>query len=155
MCSLTLAKPKGPTSLEQVFSRTRTAGSLCLSGLNSASLPTERTTSIRTSPMAHDKLVYVTAGEILDVALDVRKGSPTYGESYSAILSGDNHKSLYMGKGIAHGFLTLSESATVVYLTSTVHSVECDKGVKWDSFGFDWGLKHPILSDRDKSFPGL
>lgn len=106
-------------------------------------------------PHDHAKLVYVTCGEILDVAVDIREGSLTYGQYFATILSQENAKSLYIGKGYAHGFLTLSESATVVYLTSTVHSPENDKGIHWDSFGFDWGLKEPVISERDESFSKL
>lgn len=103
-------------------------------------------------PHDHAKLVYVTCGEILDVAVDIREGSFTYGQYFATILSQENAKSLYIGKGYAHGFLTLSESATVVYLTSTVHSPENDTGIHWDSFGFDWGIKKPIVSERDATF---
>lgn len=108
------------------------------------------------SPYDHSKLVYVTDGEILDVVVDVRPGSDTFGQYVSARLSSENAKSLYMSKGFAHGFLTLSEQATVVYLTTTVHSPEYDTGIRWDSFGFDWlGVEQPIISDRDKAFSSL
>jgi dTDP-4-dehydrorhamnose 3,5-epimerase len=107
------------------------------------------------APHDHAKLVYVTAGEILDVAVDIRKNSPTYGQYFTLKLSSDNAKSLYMAKGFAHGFLTLSDSATVVYLTTTVHAPENDSGIRWDSFGFDWPLKSPIISNRDGNFNTL
>lgn len=103
-------------------------------------------------PHDHAKLVYVADGEILDVALDIRKDSPSFGRFFSTKLSDVNAKSLYMAKGFAHGFLTLSDSATVVYLTTSVHAPEYDSGVRWDSFGFDWGAKKPIVSQRDCSF---
>ncbi|MBE0471746.1 MAG: dTDP-4-dehydrorhamnose 3,5-epimerase [Methyloprofundus sp.] len=103
-------------------------------------------------PHDHAKLVYVTSGKILDVAVDIRKGSPTFGQYFSTKLSTDNSKSLYMAKGFAHGFLTLSASATVVYMTTTVHTPESDAGIRWDSFGFDWLVENPIMSDRDKNF---
>ncbi len=103
-------------------------------------------------PHDHAKLVYVTNGEILDVAVDVRKKSPTFGHFFSTILSRENAKSLYLAKGFAHGFLTLSESATVIYMTTSVYASEYDRGVRWDSFGFDWGIKFPIISERDSKF---
>lgn len=107
-------------------------------------------------PHDHAKLVYVTHGEILDVAVDVRKNSPTFGEYFSVVLSGKNAKSIYLGKGFAHGFLTLSDQACVVYLTTTVHAPSHDFGIRWDSFGFDWdSVKEPILSYRDNSFIDL
>lgn len=107
-------------------------------------------------PHDHAKLVYVTSGEILDVAVDIRKNSPTFGEWFSTKLSSENAKLLYLAKGFAHGFLTLSETATVVYMTSTVYIAEFDAGIRWDSFNYDWeGLKTPILSERDNFHPRL
>lgn len=103
-------------------------------------------------PCDHAKLVYVISGEIIDVALDIRKDSSTYGEFYSTVLSADNHRSLYMGKGYAHGFLSKSDDTIVGYLTSTVHSPDHDAGIKWDSFGMEWGCESPIISARDDSF---
>jgi len=100
-------------------------------------------------PNDHAKLVYVPDGEILDVAVDIRKESPTFGNFFSTHLSSENCKSLYLGKGFAHGFLTLSEQATVVYMITTVYSPESDSGVRWDSFGFDWGVQSPLISERD------
>lgn len=106
-------------------------------------------------PHDHAKLVYVVEGEILDVALDIRKSSETYGKYHAVNLSSDNAKSLYMAKGMAHGFLTLSDSATVIYLTTSVHAPEHDAGVKWNSFGFDWGIEAPVISQRDDAFRRL
>lgn len=106
-------------------------------------------------PHDHAKLVYVVSGKILDVVVDIRDGSETYGKYFSTRLSAENGKSLYMAKGFAHGFLTLSDHATVVYMTTTVHNPESDSGISWDSFGLDWGCSAPILSSRDLSFSGL
>lgn len=107
-------------------------------------------------PHDHTKLVYVVDGDILDVALDIRQESKTYGSYFSTRLSSKNSKSLYMEKGFAHGFLTLSKSATVVYLTSTVYAPQCDTGIHWNSFGFDWnGVNNPIISKRDSEFNAL
>lgn len=103
-------------------------------------------------PQSHAKLVYVTDGEILDVVLDIQKNSPTFGKYFSTILSSENAVSLYIGKGFAHGFLTLSASATVVYSTSSVYSQKHDAGVKWDGFGYQWPVKNPIISNRDDDF---
>lgn len=107
------------------------------------------------SPHDHAKLVYVTDGEILDVAVDIRRDSETFGEFFSTNLSSRNAKSLYMAKGFAHGFLTLSDTATVVYLTSTVHAPESDTGIRWDSIGFDWKnyfINDALISGRDNQF---
>ena len=103
-------------------------------------------------PRDHDKLVYVVQGEILDVALDIRSGSDTYGEYYSTTISSQNCRCLYLAKGIAHGFLTLSETATVIYSTTTEYSHSHDTGIRWDSFGFEWPKMDYIISDRDLNF---
>lgn len=106
-------------------------------------------------PHDHEKLVYVSYGEILDVVVDIRPKSPTFGDFFSTILSSENHKSLYIAKGFAHGFLTLSKIATVMYSTSTVHSPDHDSGIRWNSFGFNWKEVDPIMSERDRNFFGL
>jgi dTDP-4-dehydrorhamnose 3,5-epimerase len=106
-------------------------------------------------PHDHSKLVYVTDGEIIDVIVDINQSSSTFGQYFTTILSSENAKSIYIEKGYAHGFLTLSESATVIYMTSTIHEPSADMGIRWDSFGFDWGIDSPILSDRDAKFEKL
>lgn len=106
-------------------------------------------------PQDHAKLVYVVAGKILDVVLDIRKNSPTYGKNVSVELSDDNKKSIYIPSGFAHGFCVLSDEATVVYMQTTMHSPRHDTGIRWDSFGMDWGIKSPIMSQRDREFSTL
>jgi len=104
-------------------------------------------------PSAQTKLVSVLNGSILDVVLDLRKHEKTFGKYYCVELSDKNNKSLYIPKGFAHGFKTLSETATVLYFVNETYSPNDDKGILWDSFGFDWQLDTPILSARDLSFP--
>lgn len=99
-------------------------------------------------PDAHEKLVYCTRGAVLDVLLDLRRG-PGYGRVASARLSGENGHLLYIPKGIAHGFVALSDETLMLYKTSTVHSPQSDCGIRWDSFGFDWGVDQPVISERD------
>lgn len=106
-------------------------------------------------PYDHDKIVFCTEGSILDVALDLRKTSPTYGQCVAEVLSFENNRCLYIPKGFAHGFLTLSEQATTCYFVSGEYHREADDGVRYDSFGFDWGVAHPVLSERDLSFKPL
>jgi dTDP-4-dehydrorhamnose 3,5-epimerase len=106
-------------------------------------------------PHDHDKLVFVVAGEILDVAVDIRKGSETFGQYHSVVLSSDKANSVYIAKGFAHGFLTLSDSATVVYQTTTTHAPSHDSGIRWNSFGFEWGIDAPIISVKDEMHPGI
>ena len=102
-------------------------------------------------PHDHEKLIYVTQGEILDVILDIRKESTSYGKCMAVMLN-EFEKSILIPKGCAHGFLTLTETATVVYMISSIYNPSSDSGILWNSFGFDWKVKDPILSDRDRSF---
>ena len=106
-------------------------------------------------PAAHAKLVYCITGRVLDVVLDLRKDSPTFGRSYGRELSAVNREMFFIPAGFAHGFLALEDNTTMVYQTSTVHSPTHDAGVRWDSFNFDWPVKNPTLSDRDQKFPTL
>lgn len=106
-------------------------------------------------PHDHAKLVYVPYGEILDVVVDIRSESPNYGKFFSLTLSADNAKSIYIGKGFAHGFLTISKTAIVSYSTTTVHSPKHDSGIKWNSFKMNWPEIDKIISKRDSSFPCL
>jgi len=106
-------------------------------------------------PHDYAKLVYVTDGVIVDVILDLRKNSPTYAKYISIQLSSENAKQVYIPKGFAHGFAVLSNSATVVYIQTVVHSPEHDTGIRWDSFGMNWNINDPILSRRDQNFKKL
>lgn len=105
-------------------------------------------------PYDHAKLVYCTSGKILDVIVDIRKNSHSYGKFVTIEISEENHQGIYMPPGMAHGFCCLT-NATMVYLTSTVHSSKADNGLRWDSFGFEWPVKKPIMSERDCAFPTL
>jgi len=106
-------------------------------------------------PAAHTKLVYCITGRVLDVVLDLREDFPTFGRSHARELNTAGHEIFFIPAGFAHGFLALEDNATMVYQTSTVHSPAHDAGVRWDSFGFDWPVKSPIVSERDKKFPAL
>jgi dTDP-4-dehydrorhamnose 3,5-epimerase len=104
---------------------------------------------------AHDKLVYCPVGRVLDVVVDLRKWSKNYGKTMSRELSATNREMLFVPVGFAHGFLALEDNTMMVYQTSTMHSPQHDAGILWNSFGFQWPVKDPILSDRDKAFPAL
>ncbi len=108
-------------------------------------------------PHDHAKLVYCIRGRVIDVLLDLRKQSPTNGHAVSAELSAENRQMFYVPSGVAHGFLSLEDDTVMVYKTSTVHAPSHDAGVRWDSFGFDWGLEReePIISTRDAGFPAF
>lgn len=105
----------------------------------------------QTPPYDHEKLVYVTEGSILDVILDLRLKSKTYGKHVSVQLNAFEN-SVFIPKGCAHGFLTLSQNATVVYNVTTVYNKDADAGILWNSFGMKWDVQNPILSNRDMSF---
>ena len=105
-------------------------------------------------PHAHDKLVYCPHGTVLDVLIDIRTGKD-YGRVASAQLSGENGHIIFIPKGIAHGFMALTDAALMLYKTSTVHAPESDHGVRWDSFGFNWDIAQPILSKRDQQHISL
>ena len=109
----------------------------------------------QTPPFEHIKLVYVPAGKIIDVVLDIRKNSPTYGEFFSTELSSENAEVLIIPKGLAHGFKSLENNTNVTYMQTTVYSANNDDGIKYDSFGFDWNCNNQKLSDRDLSFKTL
>ena len=105
-------------------------------------------------PHAHDKLVYCTRGVVMDVLLDLRKG-PGYGKVASVELSGENTQLVFIPKGVAHGFVALTDQALMIYKTSTVHSPESDCGIRWNSFDFNWGMGEPIMSARDQQHSAL
>lgn len=103
------------------------------------------------------KLIYVISGEILDVAVDIRKSSPTFGKHVSVILSTDNCRQLYIPEGFAHGFSVLSESANVIYKCSDVYNPGDDLGILWSDreIGIDWKIENPIVSEKDRQNPLL
>ncbi len=122
---------------------------------SSSSIGVLRGMHFQLPPVAHAKLVYCIAGRVLDVVLDLRKNSPAFGRSCARELNAASREMFFIPIGFAHGFLALEDNATMVYQTSTVHSPAHDAGVRWDSFGFDWPAKFPVLSERDKKFPAL
>ncbi|MEZ8929129.1 MULTISPECIES: dTDP-4-dehydrorhamnose 3,5-epimerase [unclassified Vibrio] len=97
------------------------------------------------------KLIRVVSGSILDVAVDIRYGSKTFGEYISVELSAENQKQLWIPKGFAHGFLTLSESAVCIYKASDYYHPEYEKTIAWNDkdLNIDWGTLSPTVSDKD------
>ena len=106
----------------------------------------------QTPPQDHEKIVYCPVGAVCDVFLDIRKSSKTYGYFSKIELTADNGRVLFLPKGIAHGFLSLVDNSLMVYKTSTLYSPTNDAGIRWDSFGCDWGVEQPLLSARDGGF---
>lgn len=105
-------------------------------------------------PADHAKLVRCVHGAVLDVMLDLRKG-PNYGRIAQMYLDGGEPSILFLPPGIAHGFRSLTDGTHMVYKTSTEHNPAHDAGIRWDSFGFNWGVERPIVSDRDRQHPSL
>jgi len=110
---------------------------------------------LQVPPHDHAKLVCCPAGKVLDVLVDVRRKSPTYGRHESFTLGEAAPQGLYVARGVAHGFLVLEPPALMVYMTSTEHAPESDTGIRWDSFGFAWPVAKPVLSTRDSRLPAL
>lgn len=108
-------------------------------------------------PKAQAKLVMAIKGEIFDVAVDIRKNSPTFGKWVGEILSEKNHKLLYVPQGFAHGFLVLSEEADVTYKVNNEYSPENDRGILWNDpdLGINWPNNNPLLSEKDSKQPLL
>ena len=109
----------------------------------------------QTPPYDHEKLVYVPYGSVLDVIVDIRKGSPTYGVCVSQVLSASNGQIFYIPKGCAHGFLSLEDNSNVTYMQTTMHAPNNDGGINYDSFGFNWNADDAIISERDQALPNL
>jgi dTDP-4-dehydrorhamnose 3,5-epimerase len=105
----------------------------------------------QTPPHDHAKLVTVIQGTIIDVILDIRRSSPTYGQHVEIELSRENRRSIYIARGLAHGFGTLSDSAIAYYMVTAEYAPDHDKGIRYDSFGYCWPITSPIISDRDLS----
>lgn len=108
-------------------------------------------------PKPQAKLVSVIRGKILDVAVDIRQGSPTFGHYVAAELSDDNHHQLYVPVGFAHGFAVLSDSADVFYKVNGEYSLEHDRGLLWNdpAIGIAWNVETPLLSTKDQLQPLL
>ncbi|MCO6489704.1 MAG: dTDP-4-dehydrorhamnose 3,5-epimerase [Phaeodactylibacter sp.] len=108
-------------------------------------------------PYAQAKLVRVLQGEVLDVAVDIREGSPTYGQSYSLVISAENKRQLFIPRGFAHGYVVLSETAEFFYKCDNYYSREHEGGIRFDDpkLNIDWqvGEQDLVLSGRDRGLP--
>lgn len=109
------------------------------------------------APFAQSKLLCCTRGEILDVAVDLREGSPTYLQHVKVKLSAENKQMLFIPKGFLHGFLTLTDDVEVFYKVDGYYNKDADRSVRFDdpAFAVDWGVESPVLSQKDQSAPLL
>lgn len=123
----------------------------------SAKAGTLRGLHCQTDPKSQAKLVSCTKGKILDVAVDIREGSPTYKKWIAVELSEENKKMLFIPKGCLHGFLTISENVEISYKVDDFYSPENDRSICWcdPDLGVEWGIENPILSAKDKAAPLL
>jgi dTDP-4-dehydrorhamnose 3,5-epimerase len=125
----------------------------------SAAVGTLRGLHFQTPPFAQDKLIRVGRGRILDVAVDIRRSSPTFGKHVAVELSAENWRQLLVPIGFAHGFVTLDPDTEVLYKTTSVFSPANDRGVAWNDpdIGIAWPLPEtgPFLSDKDRRWPRL
>jgi dTDP-4-dehydrorhamnose 3,5-epimerase len=108
-------------------------------------------------PSPQGKLVSVLEGEVYDVAVDIRRGSPTFGQSTGVMLTAENHRHFWVPEGFAHGFCVLSEFATFSYQCTALYDREADAGIRWNDadLGIDWPVTAPLLSDKDQKMPLL
>lgn len=111
----------------------------------------------QTGRFPQGKLIWVLQGRIWDVAVDIRRGSPTFGMHTGLILSSDNYLQIYIPEGFAHGFCVLSESALVMYKVTKPRAAEAERGIRWDDprLGIAWPIGDPVLSEKDARLPLL
>ena len=103
------------------------------------------------------KLVMALQGEVYDVAVDIRRGSPTFGQWVGTVLSSKNYRQIYIPEGFAHGFCVLSETASVLYKCTDFYAPAEERGLRWDDprLAIDWPVPHPVLSEKDGVYPTL
>jgi dTDP-4-dehydrorhamnose 3,5-epimerase len=108
-------------------------------------------------PNPQGKLVSVLEGDVYDVAVDIRRGSPTFGQSVGVMLTADNHRHFWIPEGFAHGFCVVSEFATFCYQCTALYDPKADAGIRWNdaALGIDWPVGAPLLSDKDSKTPLL
>ncbi|TLP62746.1 dTDP-4-dehydrorhamnose 3,5-epimerase [Parasedimentitalea maritima] len=121
----------------------------------SSKVGTVRGLHFQSPPHAQGKLVRCGRGRIFDVAVDVRRGSPTFGQWIGEELSFENGNQLWIPAGFLHGFMTLEADSEIIYKCTDHYAPECDGAIKWDSCGVDWPLEGitPIISDKDEKAP--
>jgi dTDP-4-dehydrorhamnose 3,5-epimerase len=107
------------------------------------------------APSAEQKLVRCTRGSLVDVAVDIRRSSPTFGRYVSVELSAENRRTLYIPKGCAHGFLTLEDETEVFYQMSAYHTPDAGRGFRWNDpeFRIQWPIEIAVIAERDRGYP--
>jgi dTDP-4-dehydrorhamnose 3,5-epimerase len=164
---LTLIKPKVHTDNRGFFFESYSAPTFAAAGIDCVFVQDNHSKSIskgvirglhfQTAPFEQSKLVRVVRGAVFDVAVDLRQGSPTYGQWQGFELSERNFHILFIPKGFAHGFCTLEDNTEIVYKVDNPYSRENDAGIIWNDpdLAVSWPVGNPILSEKDKSLPRL
>ncbi len=108
-------------------------------------------------PRAETKMVRCVRGALHDVVLDLRRNSPTFGRSFGAELTDENRRMMYVPKGFAHGYVTLTDNVEVIYLVDEFHAPELERGIRWDDPNFDlmWPIPPIVVSDKDRHHPNF
>jgi dTDP-4-dehydrorhamnose 3,5-epimerase len=113
----------------------------------------------QTPPHAQGKLVRIARGSVFDVAVDIRRGSPTYGRHVSAVLSAENWTQIWIPPGFAHGYLTLEPNTEMIYKVTDTYAPECDSGIAWNdpdlAIDWPWASGCPVLSAKDTKQPAF
>ena len=125
--------------------------------LSTSKLGVVRGLHYQAPPFAQGKLVSVLRGRVMDVAVDIRFGSPTYGQHVMVELSAENHRQFWIPAGFAHGFVALEDNTIFSYKCTNLYSKEHDRGIRWNdpTIGIDWGISDPIVSEKDQAHPLL
>jgi dTDP-4-dehydrorhamnose 3,5-epimerase len=107
------------------------------------------------TPKAETKAVRCIRGALYDIILDMRDASPTFGQSFGAELTAENHRMMYVPKGFAHGFFTLADETEALYLVDEFYAPESERGIRWDDprFALRWPAQPNVISDKDRNFP--
>jgi len=112
-----------------------------------------RAMHLQVGSLTCEKLVSVIHGAVLDVVLDIRKESLTFGQWFEFELNATQNKALYIPQGCAHGYKVLEENSITMYMATEINVPKDDIGIRWDSFGYNWNINQPILSEKDKNLP--
>ena len=104
---------------------------------------------------ACEKIVSVIKGKLQDVIIDLRKDSKTFRQVFELVIEEQDNKAIYIPKGCAHGYRVLEDDTITMYMATDIHSQKDDVGIRWNSFGYDWKIENPILSEKDSLLPTL
>jgi dTDP-4-dehydrorhamnose 3,5-epimerase len=139
------------------FSRNGISATFVQTNYSHSSRHTLRGLHYQKNPCAQGKLVSAVNGEVFDVVLDIRKGSPRYGRWSGVWLSAANKRMLYIPPGFAHGACVVSEEASLLYMVTAEYAPECEAGILWSdpALAIEWPVKNPLLSERDRRWPPL